>query len=135
MNDLIKDLEQATGPSRELDDRIGTAIGLYIERLSDGTLLYQRKDHKMWPEVPHYTASLDAALTLVPEGWEWQISTRAPDPHSGRTYLHNGELQMIGAGITRNPAYRGVENTAYTPALALCIAALRAREAQKEEVA
>ena len=129
MNDLIKDLEQATGPSRELDDRIGTAIGLYIERLSDGTLLYQRKDHKMWPEVPHYTASLDAALTLVPEGWAWFVQ------HIGKPFTTGSARLWIPAQWTQGIPKEQFVNEAATPALALCIAALRAREAQKEEVA
>jgi hypothetical protein len=58
---------------------------------------------------PAYTASTDAALTLVPPGVEWQISTAdlvAPEFHA---YVRNELYAGFGA----------------TPAIALCIAALR----------
>ena len=71
--------------------------------------------------------SLDAALTLVPEGWEYNISNRAIRPHAGRAYIHNRKLINVGGGMTPNPEYRGSETTAHTPILALCIAALKAR--------
>jgi hypothetical protein len=63
--------------------------------------------------VPRYTASLDAALTLVPEGWEWTVRGRP----------HGDGLASIGR------AWESGSDTviAATPALALCIAALRAR--------
>jgi len=117
--DLLTRLEKATGPDRELDEALAE-------------IAEWDPDEHHGEDLPHYTASIDAALTLVPEGWQWQISTRAPEPHAGRAYVHNGELQMTGAGMARNPAYRAAETTAPTPAIALCIAALRARIAEKE---
>jgi hypothetical protein len=69
--ELIEKLELADGPSRELDAAIHALIapkrhrmhpylvGVFIDD-SQGGLVYQ---------CPHYTASIDAALTLVPEGW------------------------------------------------------------------
>lgn len=111
---LIADLEAADGPSRSLDRRIrvvAESLGIQISRA-----------------MLRYTASIDAALRLVPEGWEWKVSNRAVEPDAGRAYIHTRELQHIGvSGMTPNPAYKGFENTAATPALALCIAALRAR--------
>lgn len=60
--------------------------------------------------VRDYTASLDAAMTLVPEGYEWSARW--------------GELpDRTWAGIA---GVQGVNTAAATPALALCAAALRA---------
>jgi hypothetical protein len=66
----------------------------------------------LWP-IDAYTRSLDDALTLVPEGWAW------------KTWAVNVEGEMeCGAAVN-------FERKAHapTPALALCIAALRARSA------
>lgn len=58
---------------------------------------------------------------------------RAPDPKAGRAYIHNRELQLSGiGGRARNPFYRGQEDTAATPAIALTIASLKARESSHE---
>jgi len=71
---------------------------------------------------------MNAALSLVPEGMEWQVSNRAPKHHAGRAYIHNREMISIGIGGTmRNPRYRGYECTAATPELATVAAALKAR--------
>lgn len=74
---------------------------------------------------PHVTGSLDAAMSLVPEGCGWLVGygrTRPDEP-------------MGGAAITRKAATENIseandifaEAEAPTPALALCAAALRAR--------
>lgn len=81
---------------------------------------------------PRYTTNLQDAVSLVPEGWTWQVSNRAPKPHKGRAYIHNGELQFVGGGQARNAAYQGFEDTAVTPALALCIAIIKAHESKAE---
>lgn len=60
-----------------------------------------------------YTTSLDAALTLVQEGWSW----RCANLPSGRGFASLG-TQKSGQDIV-----------GATPALALCIAALKARAA------
>ena len=64
--------------------------------------------------VPRYTASLDDALKLVPEGWMWDVASSGAAwvmPDHGDT---DGQI-VIG----------GIES----PAIALTIAALRARQA------
>lgn len=132
MQDLIERLESATGPDRELDALVAIAMG---EPPSEAFRLAGAPDpgkfgvgsYGYWT-APKYSESIDAALTLVPEGWQWQISNRAPDPHTGRAYLNNKQLINIGGGLTPNPRYAGAEATAATPAIALCIAALRARQ-------
>lgn len=70
---------------------------------------YARRD-----EPPQFLRSIDAALTLVPEGFEWSR-------HRGA----NGKMTMQVDG----PGQLGHQAQGATPALALCIAALRARKA------
>ena len=67
---------------------------------------------------PNYTRSLDAAMTLVPEGWPRSVSDNA------------GILGLHGhASVTANPGgnIRKFTADAATPALALSAAALKAR--------
>jgi hypothetical protein len=68
--------------------------------------------------VPNYTASIDAAMTLVPEGMTWFVSTDFVPVSAG---VYNGADDDDGL-----PAFTG---DAKTPALALCAAALRAKAA------
>lgn len=136
---LIKRLEAAETGSRELDaaaynacpeaGRIALRLPMnqWGDRFDDGWRTKWRDREDKYPEkLRHYTTSIDAALTLVPEGWQWQTSNRAPLPYAGRGYIHNGELHM-------SDKYQGFEAVAATPALALSAASLRAREAMKEK--
>lgn len=133
MQDLIARLEAATEGSRELDAEIALANGWeYVDPLTATDPLGPPWKHAALGyrllEPPQFSTSLDAALTLVPEGWTWNVSDRAPKPHAGRAYINNRELQIAGiGGLARNPKYRGEEATAFSPALALCIACLHAR--------
>jgi len=114
---LIKDLEAAAEGDRGLDDRIHFIIknGVGCGANRSG---------------PLYTTSIDSAKTLVPDGWEWMVSNRAPKSHAGRAYINNRELILGGGGgMNRNPRYRGHECTAATPELAMCIVCLRALQA------
>ena len=106
-------------------------LGVYRHHVFDAEL-----SHK--PPLPRYTTSLDAALTLVPEGWQvhmisnqprWTVVVRSPDaryeeaefPSQGGTYEHWLVAGKDASGIQK-PA-----------ALAVCIAALRARAAVESE--
>lgn len=60
--------------------------------------------------LPAYTGSLDAAMTLVPEGCEWAVNW------GGNSVA---EVNILPDG----PLFKGYADT---PALALCAAALRA---------
>lgn len=62
------------------------------------------------PPLAFYTRSLDAALTLVPDGRPWNIGLETSNLHG---------IAWVGAD--------GGVVTAATPELALCIAALTAR--------
>lgn len=131
--------EAATGPDRELDFYIWAALNGVTEitnpaeghpmtpgrggrvegRDASGELrLYgfvdPGKTSRNWSpyggddRYPAYTASLDAAMSLVPEGWEWRVAS------TGEAECWCGD----GSDINLRAA---------TPALALCAAALRAR--------
>jgi hypothetical protein len=71
--------------------------------------------------APAYTASLDAAVTLVPVGWKWSAILRDTPlgPNTGEGVVTNGKLHYTGE-------HRGWDVFAATPALALVAAALRA---------
>lgn len=114
--------EQATGPVVVLDD----AIAKLIHEL----------DGRMWSGLRPYTASLDAAMSLVPEGWRWVMREACPDELNpteqgffARLETHDYKTVTWGRGsdwITDHIAGREVFCWAATPALALCAAALRA---------
>jgi hypothetical protein len=124
---LAERCEQAAGPERELDVAIARAL--------DWKPLYRDDYSQWWPPaavadarerkrsilhhptqpLPMFTASLDAAVTLVPEGWTW-----------GR--FHSGTVECMTLNGPDNSILveRG---EGISTALALCAAALRARAA------
>jgi hypothetical protein len=117
--------EQAAGPDRVLDAEILCAIhGLTIHKDSNPANGY----FAFWEGEPEksrcvnssswdrLTGSLDAAVTLVPEGHEW---------------LRKNEICMTVYRVPDNLKEwaRHIDARGATPALALCAAALRARAA------
>lgn len=119
MKDLIAELENAEKGDRRSDFAIfwpGRELGvwhMHIERIDvDG-------EQHATDIVPHYTTSIDAALSLVPEGWSWFVGKLR------RESANPGSAQLLNAKA-EPPEYR---ECAATPALALCIAALKSREA------
>lgn len=123
MTDLLRTLETTEAGSRELEVQFLAALGL------DDPTCIERFGRILKP-----LRSVDDALALVPDGWQWNISNRAPSPHGGRAYINNRELHFVGLGANRpNPAYRGYEDTARTPAIALCIVLVRAHQATNKE--
>lgn len=131
---LIERLEKATGPDRLLDGLImaatnppsdldGIPANIFIRYEGDygrfksfaGTPMSFSKP------VPLYTASLDAALTLVPADKDWRVGNM--------TGLPTATVCTPGAWLsfkTAPTAWHGE-----TPAIALCIAALKARAASE----
>lgn len=61
---------------------------------------------------PHYTTSLDAALRLMPAGWLWDVAS------TGCVWV------MPNDDLDKQIVISGIEK----PVIALCIAALKARE-------
>jgi len=135
MTTLLSRLQSATGPSRELDAEIALANGWTFTKMKpengcggDKHPYWRRPGETEWymrtlAGPPRYTESIDAALTLVPEGWAWSIYW------SGRF--------GIGAGISPEPPTDelchsdcgGKDAAALHPAIALLIAIERAKEA------
>lgn len=119
MKDLIERLRNATGPDRQLDEAIATAIGWTKKPWQAGACWLPpggktTTDRKT--SLPKYTASIDAALTLVPKGW---TSTIHVTINGGHAEIWANESRHIQDGASLVNA-----------AIALCIAALRARESQ-----
>jgi hypothetical protein len=146
MSDLLKLAERcetATGPDRELDALIWCALNgkKYIghhqayaayrshspETQVEFTEPPKRErlvsTGKALPHAQPVTASLDAAMTLVPEGAHgshWGINSS--DRRNG-TAIAYVTLYDLPSGDEQSPA----TCEAATPALALCAAALKAR--------
>jgi hypothetical protein len=113
---LAERCEKATGPDRELDAEIARAIGwTNVSPVGHGHVGHC--PNHFFGSVPLHTASLDAAMTLVPEGEQWNVASYpwAEHTHKAAAWVGNKRGPVIGAA---------------TPALALCAAALRARAAQ-----
>jgi hypothetical protein len=121
LEELAVRCEQATGPDRELDVAIHTTVTSFEPRRAGvgwpkGALIVPA--FPGWQVLPAYTASLGAAMTLVPEGWRPVIDTASEE---------GAALVDIWAWVTVSPKPKRRHAKAATPALALCAAALRAR--------
>jgi hypothetical protein len=131
---LAERCEAAPGPDRDIDGWIyarlmgadpyivGSEPGRFPQKPIYGTRLdvmqsIGGKDGADYCGAPKFTASLDAAMTLVPEGWHWSVVSDDCAAVFKRT-----ERKLYAALH---------DATAITPALALCAAALRARAAQE----
>ena len=139
-NTLIAKLEAATEGDRGLDGDIALAVGWRLissiePRLCTHTWFAPGEERgrdylrietgSKWEEkiadcVPWYTTSIDAALTLVPDGWAGTVDIPGKDngcwldpPNDRDDEIGRGRVYAIGS----------------TSPLALCIAALTARAA------
>ena len=128
---LAERVEGATGPDFDLDAAIAVATGLYVREK-------RGRDRQEWyyptaqggfrkgttpyglGRLPRFTASLDASLTLVPEGWNWSTGSCSVEgfpPGQANVYPKQQPF----------PVDLDIETEAATPALALTAACLRAR--------
>jgi len=119
---LAERCEQAAGPDRKLDGAVWcAAVGYSFVKWDGAGVVWRGADgsihHCPADRVPRYTASLDAAVRLVPEGCGYDFGKNL--------------LGYAWGGITM-PDHNEVETSAATPALSLCAAALRARAAAYE---
>lgn len=129
--DLIARLEGLSGPCRQADTDIVLAlypqasIGLYCEGDFEPTVFHAEPLVPNKRELPRFTESVDAALTLVPEGaawWEVRKIQAADSPM--RAF---GPCGMFTAKVGMNWGDNGISGNHDSPAIALCIACLRAR--------
>lgn len=128
-NDLIARLEAATGPDPHLDAEIEAALRGGIPeyrcrwKLAGQPSAVRSADAAgaTWYSAPSFTGSLDAALTLVPEGFDYGFS------YSKKDGLETWVQRPFREGTCHQGyAPEGINDDS-TRALALCIAALRAR--------
>lgn len=132
--DLARRCEEATGPDRDLDKPIGVAV-------NDGSYLWTPDwwsggpdEFLRWPDepsgeakyetLPYYTASLDAALTLVPAGWMVTLGDNGGGI-AGHMFITGCYVDLTDGALTE----RG---HAKTRPLALTAAALRAIATMEE---
>ena len=123
---LAARVEQAQGPDREIELAIFRLLNPQyagpewkpyaggLRHVNDGSDARTPPDPRT--AAPRWTASLDAALTLVPEGWRWAV--------------HGGPWTRGPHATLLAPTYVSKSDQtadAATPALALIAAALRAR--------
>lgn len=130
---LLEKLESATEGSRELDAAVYNAfpelgriaVRLPMEqwkgRFDDGWRTKRSDQDDKYPEqLKQYTSSIDAAQTLLGRQYTWRI--QVDEPHGdAEAWVEKsaGDFGGILADDTRS--------FAPTAALALCIAALKAR--------
>jgi hypothetical protein len=121
--ELAKRLEAATGPDRELDGGIAALDHPEVQcvtigpdhRREDWVYIDRSTAAPSSRPVPRFTASLDAAMSLVPEGWrvrdfgDWEDRWLL-------TLMNEDTCETVESRSGRG-----------RPALALCAAALRAR--------
>jgi hypothetical protein len=124
---LAERCEAAEGPDRELDEAIAEAlsewtnIGGHWERHK----LTGEQRRTFYLEASAFTDSLDAAVTLVPDGWDWDCGLIRSDAIPGWASC-SPSVQPFNAADEQFVEARKV-------ALALCAAALRARAAMEPE--
>lgn len=115
---LLSRLQSLTGPDREIDAEIALAFGWTHTKLPRDGRAYWRKPGvtDWWDRVsngpPRYTASIDAALMLLPDETPWQMQTSPNGSFNAYVWDVPGESNA-------------------TPAIALCIAFEKAKEESK----
>lgn len=135
---LITRLEEAAEGSRELDAEIATRFGWVHERR-----IPEFRSPKWWPPMemetkeqtsayayaranpPPVTSSIDAALALAERlhpCWSWSV---------GQNVHHKYWLAYALALDDDRSSFQPTEGMAKTPALALCIAILKANHKDK----
>lgn len=131
MAELIERLEKAKEGSRGLDAAIHALIAKRGNAFYRWSGLQAKTDRDLWPEycaqrAPEYTTSIDAALSLVPEGFAIEKLGLWPG--------HGASVTVLGTHKGSDGQFWHVGDdgrwsaTASTAPLALCIAALKAKE-------
>lgn len=147
MVDLAEGAEKAGGPDREIDAAIEAVLQLnapgrlvnYIGPFDfdgdndDGSVtVWVGKKKVARYRPPAFTASLDAAMSLIPEGWhvsDWREDWRAPNRWSCTLSQRPNEGQIAAYDAGGTFGAQAEKGEAATPALAMVSACLRARAA------
>ncbi|MFD1104255.1 hypothetical protein [Sphingobium olei] len=119
MLELAERVEALTGPNYAVEVEIFKALhpeyADYVQGRGGLVHRFDGSDQRVLSDIRpgNYTASLDSAMRLVPDGLKFEVTTTGYKP---------------GATVCGN-SLTGVHEGSYaaTPALALCAAALRAR--------
>ncbi len=131
VKELIAKLEAASGPDRVLEQDIWHALGLCQKIVINGEPAGCADYH-----APHFTSSIDAAVSLVPEGWSYAIE---PWFHTEYSSRERRDILFMGHCIKPNwekatpmdtdPDFltRISSPQHISAAIALVIAALKAR--------
>lgn len=125
MEGLILRLERATEADRSLANEVLFACGWTQQEvgnnLCDPSLEWVSPDGATFydGDQPNPLASLDAALTLVPEGYAWEMAT---------SHKRGRDGTQARATMWERNASEATEVHATSAPLALCIAALKARQ-------
>lgn len=109
MTDLSRRLEMLTGPDHKVDEEIAKAIG-WVKYIT-----WTSPNGRIYADCPNFTNSLDAAMTLMPAALKNTILLQTSSPAK--------------AGFGRDGKKFTYFEGATAP-IALCIAALKAREVE-----
>jgi hypothetical protein len=147
--DLAERCEAAEAGSRELDILIAVAVkwdleysmapfANLVEKFGMGWAIETASEYNSaYRSLPHYTTSLDAAMKLLPEGWQIESLSKwdAPPQEADNQSQSQSTARIVGASLERfgkkliwgHSSKDGrAEATAKTPALALLAAICRA---------
>lgn len=123
MQELIERLERAASPDRQLDLAIFCALDEFRAPFKQYPMA--RISHNRAAVAPAFTESIDAALTLVPEGWT--VANLGQNDRKGWwAELREGHQTSYNQVVLSGFGLRELG-----PAIALCTAALKARLAHK----
>ncbi len=115
---LAERCEKASEGSRNLDADIYEAMGLEVLRVPGCPRAIgwrHRPGRGCWQSMQRLTTSLDAAMTLVPDGFKWRCGYSRHIDHVAEVVDYNSHKgTYVGECVTGNRS------------LALCASALRA---------
>ena len=137
LQEIIERLTVAAGPDREIDADIwlATRVGWVRQRYNNWLGLQSRGSDAAERQyallyAPTFSASLDAALSLVPEGYVWRACEQLHYRGDGWKDENGRMRSWAQVDPARSPVNIDQihEAEALTTPLALCIAALKARQ-------
>ena len=138
---LAERVEQLSGPDREVDALIWLEVTpgatrketRFIHKASGKEQIIDetRDASRRLIIVPHYTASLDAAMTLVPKTMSLVDLTLSWEPPEPEVFPACSITWYPAAVIHNGKDWHALTASGATPALALCAAALRALAKEK----